>query len=118
MCSTAGVLLLNRDSALALFFALVAPVASLRCRDLVTGDCRILFSGRMGVTNGPGVARFGLGQRVLFRSDLEAVRCLVSAFPVPHAYRAHQPVTRMRRSPWLVAGPSRMRDIPSRVHLP
>ena len=89
VCSTAGVLLPNRDSALALFLAPVAPVASLHCRNLMTGDCRILLPGRADVANGHGVARFGLGRCVLFRSDLEAVRCLVSAFPVPYVYRAH-----------------------------
>ena len=37
----------------------------------VTGDCHILFPGRADVANGYGMARFVLGWRVLFWSDLE-----------------------------------------------
>src|SRR5258708_5735976 len=59
-----------------------APVAVLRCRSL--------FWSRTGVANRRGVAHFDLERCSLCRSDLGAERCLVSAFPVPYAYQAHQ----------------------------
>src|SRR5258707_1336838 len=75
---TVGILLPNRD--------LSRAGRAGRCLAL----SQSVLESRTGVANRRDVAHFDLERRNLCGSDLGVARCLVSAFPVPYAYQAHQ----------------------------